>query len=303
LDRQEQTQAQQLEAQAEWQDKIHSLETQLGDWQAKAQEQEQAHARHLEAEGVWLVKIQTLETELGEWQAKAQHAQQTMEAERSAWQQQTQDLETQLQATTRTIEALRTDQSASAQQVEALEQQLLAHEAHLADSQQQIKALQQQPTEDWRQKYLDLETRLETAQQQFTHRESGYLLQSASVEAELEQILKEYDRLTRHIVDFNAERKKYEAQISDMQQHQHRLDQQLADLKVQCLGDSQGTTMTLRKEFRQLMAQTKTDHQQQLETEQQLRLVMEQERRDEKQEWERLRWDRVNVSVQTHFVV
>lgn len=316
LEQQEQTQARQtLETDGVWQVKIQTLETELGEWQAKAQQtqqqleqQEQAQARQtLEVEGIWQTKIQTLELELSEWQAKAQEAQQTMETERSAWRQQTQGLESQLQNATRTIEALHNDQSASAQQMEALEQQLLdirrTYETQLAESQQQIEALQRPPAEDWRQKYLDLETRLETAQQQFTHRESGYLLQSASVEAELEQILKEYDRLTRHIVDFNAERKKYEAQIDDMNQHQHRLDQQLADLKVQCLGDSQGTTKTLRKEFRQLLAQTKTDHQQQLEAEQQLRLAMEQERRDEKQESERRRWDQVNVSVQTHFVV
>ncbi|KAI8334794.1 hypothetical protein BC941DRAFT_432179 [Chlamydoabsidia padenii] len=216
---------------------------------------------------------------------------------------------------------LQNDQSASALQVNALEtrlqqlskdkqnledQQTLSDD-RLAEAQQQIQALTVKiadlEQDDWRQKYKDLETRFDMAQQQFTHRESGYLLQSASVEAELEQVLKEYDRLTRHIVDFNSERKKYEQQISDMNQYQHRLDQQLADLQVQHLGDSQGTTMALRKEFRQLMAHTKATYQQELDKEQQLRSTLEQERRAEKQEVERLRWDRVNVSVQTHFVV
>ncbi|CAO3598093.1 unnamed protein product [Absidia cylindrospora] len=283
----------------EWQTRVQGMESKLHDQQVKVdglvaelltkdKALETLHSDKSTSE----LQVGTLESQLHHLQAEHE------ELQRGHGHQQelSKDSEHRLAEATHHIHSL-TEQMADLK---------IQHQQHLEKQQHEMENIgNQNEQEDWKKKYLDLEDRLEKAQQQFTHRESGYLLQSASLEAELEQILKEYDRLTRHIMDFNSERKKYEEQISDMTQHQHRLDQQLADLQVLVLGmnDSQGTTKAVRMEFRQLMAQTKATHQQQLDKELQLRSTLEQERRDEKQEQERLRWDRVNVSVQTHFVV
>ncbi|CAO3635384.1 unnamed protein product [Cunninghamella echinulata] len=186
-------------------------------------------------------------------------------------------------------------------QIDTLESQIEDYKEQVS---QLKKDMEQYTTVDYKIKYEEMIHHLEEAQRQFTLRESGYLLQSASVEAELEQVLKEYDRLLGQFTDFNSERKKYEQQIQDILNHNLQLDKQVADLQVATLGinDGASTTMTLRKEFRQLMAQTKEKHQQQLEKELELRLNLENQCRNEKQELEFLKWDKVNVSVQTNFV-
>ncbi|CAO3636990.1 unnamed protein product [Cunninghamella blakesleeana] len=199
------------------------------------------------------------------------------------------------------INAYEKEKQSSITQISALESQIKNYEERVKKLEEEME---QYTKVDYKVKYEEMIHHLEEAQRQFTQRESGYLLQSASVEAELEQVLKEYDRLLGQFTDFNSERKKYEQQIQDILAHNHQLDKQVADLQVASLAinDGASTTMALRKEFRQLMAQTKEKHQQQLEKELQSRLDLENKFRSEKQELEFLKWDKVNVSVQTNFV-
>ncbi|KAI7860470.1 hypothetical protein BDC45DRAFT_103156 [Circinella umbellata] len=141
-----------------------------------------------------------------------------------------------------------------------------------------------------------------TAQEEYTRREAALMLQSADVEAELGAVFKEYDKLTRNIADFNHERKKYEQQVQTLTREKHLLDKNLADYKVKDGIGKDGSTMTLRKEFRQLMAKVKADHEQEMEKEAEKRRQVEIELRNRKHELELKRWDTVNTGVQTNFV-
>ncbi|KAI8148258.1 hypothetical protein BJV82DRAFT_501674, partial [Fennellomyces sp. T-0311] len=105
-----------------------------------------------------------------------------------------------------------------------------------------------------------------------------------SVEAELGAIFKEYDKLTRNIADFNHERKKYEQQVQTLMRDKQLLDKQLADYKVKDGIGKDGQTMTLRKEFRQLMATVKAEHEQALEKEMEKRRQVENELRNMRHE-------------------
>jgi hypothetical protein len=145
--------------------------------------------------------------------------------------------------------------------------------------------------------YKQLQLAFEQAQQAYTARESAYILQTASVEAELERILKEYDRLTRNIVDFNLERKRFEDEIRALQQEKQKLIQKVCDQHVCNLSEERG----LRKEFRELMASVKESHAQALMAELDRRLQLEQELRDVKSDNEMKRWQKVDVAVQTNF--
>ncbi|KAG2226311.1 hypothetical protein INT45_005983 [Circinella minor] len=147
-----------------------------------------------------------------------------------------------------------------------------------------------------------LHTAFKTAQEEYTRREAALMLQSADVEAELGAIFKEYDKLTRNIADFNHERKKYEQQVQTLTREKHLLDKNLADYKVKDGIGKDGSTMTLRKEFRQLMAKVKAEHEQEIEKEAEKRRQVEIELRNMKHELELKRWDTVNTSVQTNFV-
>ncbi|KAI9264886.1 hypothetical protein BDA99DRAFT_37538 [Phascolomyces articulosus] len=147
-----------------------------------------------------------------------------------------------------------------------------------------------------------LHAAFKSAQEEYTRREAALMLQSASVEAELGAIFKEYDKLTRNITDFNHERKKYEQHVQALTREKHLLDKQLADFKVKDGIGKDGSTMTLRKEFRQLMAKVKAEHEQEIEKESEKRHQVEIELRNMKHELEMKRWDTVNTGVQTTFV-
>ncbi|KAG0745917.1 hypothetical protein G6F57_002692 [Rhizopus arrhizus] len=146
-----------------------------------------------------------------------------------------------------------------------------------------------------------LQRELEEVKRIYLTRESGFLLQSASIEAELEKILKEYDRLTRNIMDFNNERKNLEYEIDKLKQEKYLLQHQLFDQKARSLDDGQGQTHVLRKEFRQLMQHVKEKHLSELLEETESKKKLEQELRNLKAEVEMKRWDRVHTAVQTHF--
>lgn len=172
---------------------------------------------------------------------------------------------------------------------------------HLKDKKpkkQQVNVLDTKRATDPSSDYEQLQLDFEQAQQTYTARESAYILQTASVEAELERILKEYDRLTRNIVDFNLERKRFENEIRDLQQEKQRLFQKVCDQQVCSLSEENG----LRKEFRELMANVKEAHSQTLAAELDRRMQLEQELRNVKLDNETKRWEKVDVAVQTNFV-
>lgn len=148
----------------------------------------------------------------------------------------------------------------------------------------------------------DIEKAFKAAQEEYTRREAALMLQTASVEAELGAVLKEYDRVTRNITDFNHERKKYESQVETLIREKQLLDKQLADKQVQEGIGRDGQTMTLRKEFRQLMATVKAEHEQAMDKEVERRRQVELELRNIKHDLEMKNWDRVSAGVQTHFV-
>ncbi|KAI7891771.1 uncharacterized protein EV154DRAFT_587835 [Mucor mucedo] len=130
----------------------------------------------------------------------------------------------------------------------------------------------------------------------YNTRESGYILQSASTEAELERILKEYDRLTRNIIDFNHERKRFEQEIRELHSENLQLSKELMDEKVQHMPGSDGN---LRKEFRDLMAVVKTSHAQELLEALDTRRKIEHASRQKMSEIEMKRWEKVDIAVQT----
>ncbi|CEP19353.1 hypothetical protein [Parasitella parasitica] len=141
-----------------------------------------------------------------------------------------------------------------------------------------------------------LQEQFDHAKQRFTTRESAFILQSASTEAELGRILKEYDRLTRNIVDFANERKKFEDEINMLHQDKQLLEKRICDEKISIIKES-----SLRKEFRSLMASVKDKHSKALAQELQKQRQLEQELRDIKSDIEMKRWEKVDIAVQTHY--
>ncbi|EPB87690.1 hypothetical protein HMPREF1544_05471 [Mucor circinelloides 1006PhL] len=171
--------------------------------------------------------------------------------------------------------------------------------AHLTERQQQQagRSMASVPEESHLQQQLArLQQEFDQAKQTFTTRESAFILQSASTEAELERILKEYDRLTRNIVDFNNERKKFEDEIQVLHQDKQLLEKRICDDKVSTIKES-----SLRKEFRSLMASVKDKHTKAILQELEKQRQLEQELRDIKSDIEMKRWEKVDVAVQTHY--
>lgn len=147
------------------------------------------------------------------------------------------------------------------------------------------------------QELMQLQERCDSAIKIYTTRESAYILQSASTEAELEKLLKEYDRLTRNITDFNSERKKFEDEVRKLQVEKVELSRQLCDKDIINI---YGNDSVLRKEFRDLMATVKEKHKQELLKEIDARLKIEHLLREKMSEKESKRWERVDIAVQTH---
>ncbi|KAI9322676.1 hypothetical protein BX666DRAFT_2117880 [Dichotomocladium elegans] len=148
----------------------------------------------------------------------------------------------------------------------------------------------------------ETEAAFKAAQKEFTQREAALMLQSASVEAELASAVKEYERVTRNIADFNNERKRYDAAIAKLTRERDMLDKQLVDAKINWRIGADGQSMSLRKEFRQLMAAVKDEHMDAMQKEIDRRKAVEDALRNLRHELEAKRWDRVDTGVQTHFV-
>ncbi|KAI8147133.1 hypothetical protein BJV82DRAFT_377562 [Fennellomyces sp. T-0311] len=147
---------------------------------------------------------------------------------------------------------------------------------------------------------------VERAQKAFTEREQAWLAQSASMEADFEGIMKEFDRLTVAAMEFETDRMKYEQRIDQLTRDLERVEAELTEAKIDKLGygDKEGpTTASLRKEFRQLVSNLKSDHQRLNERQVDERKALENKLKDLKHELETSRYERVNRGVQTNFVV
>ncbi|KAF7730386.1 hypothetical protein EC973_002192 [Apophysomyces ossiformis] len=175
-----------------------------------------------------------------------------------------------------------------------------AKEMELADLQNRLLGLQEKKASSSETEALNIA--FQEAQRAYTARESAFILQTASLEAELGSILKEYERLTRNITDFHLERKAFETKMQEMANEVHMLQAMLADEQVKRIGDENGTTASLRKEFRQLMADVKAEHQQAMERERERQQQTENKLRALKHDLEMKRWEKVDVGVQTKFV-
>ncbi|KAG0174164.1 hypothetical protein DFQ30_005633 [Apophysomyces sp. BC1015] len=290
---------------------IAQLELQLSLEQSRREELEKHHVNFQE-------QMAQLQLELTEKQQQQQHSQdQIADLELNIRQENTRK-EDQIARCREVLncsleEAIET-MSMNRQEMERVKQQLIqqeaassswqseaaAKEAEVLSLRNHVLTLQQQNAATERFKVPDMS--FEEAQRAYTIRESALMLQTASLEAELGSILKEYERLTRHITDFNLERKKYDQQLSEMMDEIHRLQAALADEKTKRVGDENGTTAALRKEFRNLMAGVKAEQQQTMEHEWNQRQHTENELRALKHDLEMKRWEKIDVGVQTGFV-
>ncbi|CAJ0638160.1 1138_t:CDS:2 [Entrophospora sp. SA101] len=131
---------------------------------------------------------------------------------------------------------------------------------------------------------------------------------NAGIQNELDGLLKEFDRLTRNFMDFDTERQKLEKQIDTLQRKCEQLENGLADERIKHIGlDSNNneptTTTALRKEFRKMMADLRSEQQKQISKEQEERKKSEDMIRNLKREKEAEKWERVNQGTQTKFVV
>ncbi|CAG8744442.1 15710_t:CDS:1, partial [Funneliformis caledonium] len=148
---------------------------------------------------------------------------------------------------------------------------------------------------------------LEKAQMAFSEREEALEKRSEIMQAELDGILKEFDRLTRNFLDFDGERQKLENSLDKLQKKCENLENELADEKIKNLGMEAGneptTTATLRKEFRKMMAESKDEQQKALHREMEEKKKLENAVRNLKREREAEKWEKTNKGTQTRFVV
>lgn len=188
------------------------------------------------------------------------------------------------------------DRGASSAMLDELSQLRMENttmEAELNITQDQLRALQ---------------SRFENAQKQFTQMENAMNKRSERLEDDFEGIMKEYERITGNLMNLESERHSHERRYNELQEHAHKLEFDLADYKIRAMGvaeqgNESGTTASLRKEFRKLMNEMKSEHHEVL-----MREVLERKRleatvRDMRRDEEMRRWDKVSKGVQTNLLL
>ncbi|KAI9289634.1 Up-regulated during septation-domain-containing protein [Umbelopsis sp. AD052] len=188
------------------------------------------------------------------------------------------------------------DRGASSAMLDELSQLRMENttmEAELNITQDQLQALQ---------------SRFESAQKQFSQMEDTMHKRSERLEDDFEGIMKEYERITGNLMNLESERHSHERRFNELQEHAHRLEFDLADYKIKAMGvaeqgNESGTTASLRKEFRKLMNEMKSEHHEVL-----MREVLERKRleatvRDMRRDEEMRRWDKVSKGVQTNLLL
>lgn len=166
-------------------------------------------------------------------------------------------------------------------------------EAELNITQDQLKALQ---------------ARFENAQRQFSQVEDELYRRSERLEMDFEGIMKEYERITVNLMDLESERHSHDRRFNELQQRTHQLEFELADTKIKAMGvaeqgNESGTTASLRKEFRKLMSEMKSEHHEVVMKEVLERKRLEATVRDMRRDDEMRRWDKVSKGVQTNLIL
>jgi len=147
---------------------------------------------------------------------------------------------------------------------------------------------------------------LAVAQNQFALREQKFEQCSERLQTEYDGILREFDRLTKNFIDFDGERQKLEGAVDVLQKNCERFENELADERIKHLGivgKDLPTTSTLRKEFRKMMADLRSEQQALLHREREEKKKLENVVRTLKRDKEAERWERSNKGTQTRFVV
>ncbi|KAL7322476.1 hypothetical protein PS15p_211476 [Mucor circinelloides] len=110
--------------------------------------------------------------------------------------------------------------------------------------------------------------------QDFEKRESRWTAHTTLMEDRFDQLLDNFDKLTNSAIEFDSHRMRYDKKIEDLHQNISNLEMELYDEKVKRIGyteDGKGaaaaTTVSLRKEFRLLVAEIKKTHQQRMDSE------------------------------------
>lgn len=153
-----------------------------------------------------------------------------------------------------------------------------------------------------------LQSRFESAQKQFSQMENAMHKRSERLEDDFEGIMKEYERITGNLMNLESERHSHERRYNELQEHAHKLEFDLADYKIRAMGvaeqgNESGTTASLRKEFRKLMNEMKSEHHEVLMREVLERKRLESTVRDMRRDEEMRRWDKVSKGVQTNLLL
>ncbi|CAO3680259.1 unnamed protein product [Rhizopus stolonifer] len=140
-------------------------------------------------------------------------------------------------------------------------------------------------------------------QREFSEKEHAWMEQSAALEANFEGILKEFDRLTGTAMEFESDKANYERRIDMLTREVNRLEVRLQEERANNtrLGKNKDTptTAALRKEFRKIISDIQSEHQNALEKEAEEKKRLEKQLKDLKHEREMARYERINKGVQT----
>lgn len=119
-----------------------------------------------------------------------------------------------------------------------------------------------------------LEQEKKRLKQDFEKRESRWTSHTTLMEDRFDQLLDNFDKLTNSAIEFDSHRMRYDKKIEDLHHNINSLEMELYDEKVNRIGCAEGgggaaaaTTVSLRKEFRLLVADIKKTHQQRMDRE------------------------------------
>ncbi|CEP10817.1 hypothetical protein [Parasitella parasitica] len=106
----------------------------------------------------------------------------------------------------------------------------------------------------------------------FENRESRWTSHTTMMEDRFDHLLDNFDKLTNSAIEFDSHRMRYDKRIENLHQNISNLELELYDEKLKRIGYSAGheqapTTVSLRKEFRLLVADMKKTHQLRMERE------------------------------------
>ncbi|TPX36583.1 hypothetical protein SmJEL517_g01254 [Synchytrium microbalum] len=125
---------------------------------------------------------------------------------------------------------------------------------------------------------------------------------------ELDGIVKEMDRMTRNQTDFESERKRYENSIDKLRREVNDLQYRVQDYRLENVGGpgaldrydgSTAASQKLRGEFKKMLADLRSEYNEQVTREASTKARLESELRDLKRERDMVAYQKVNDSTQT----